>query len=213
IGDDGSFARGWAPRTKEGVPQRLVVPEELRPLLRWYWARRDKPREGLIFPALRAATPATVTRTDVTTSQRRLGQAGESPRQANHAKALRRDLQRAFGIEVYETEPDTGRMRWRVARPMTERERALFVEGQFTQPVDFHSWRRAYCQALEEAAPDKATLGLRAKLADHDDTATHELYLRRFVKGLEAPAGAMPQLSRVAQQTGIFGQALAENQR
>jgi hypothetical protein len=37
------------------------------------------------------------------------------------------------------------------ARELTARERMLFEETATTLPVDFHSWRRAYCQALADA--------------------------------------------------------------
>src|SRR5690606_29469918 len=78
----------------------------------------------------------------------------------SHADAFRRDLRRAFGIE--EQVPSdrerpgrgpSGALVWRPVegRELTARERELFEETDYTLPVDFHSWRRAFNQALAEA--------------------------------------------------------------
>ena len=79
----GAFTWGWAPRRKTKRPQLLQVPEMLRPILRDWWERHGRPSEGLIFPA------------------RRGDRAGEEKRKVSHARAFRRDLRRAFGLEIW----------------------------------------------------------------------------------------------------------------
>jgi hypothetical protein len=75
---------------------------------------------------------------------------------------------------------------------MTERERELLEETEFTRPVDFHSWRRHFVQAL-------ADMGMNAqqaqKLAGHADLSAHERYLRSSARTLEIPTEALPDLS------------------
>jgi integrase len=193
---DGTFLRGWAPRTKRGVPQRIAVPERLRPLLRWWWQRAGEATTGLLFPALRGE------------------RLGESRKQPSHAMAFRRDLMRAFGIEAWDGS------KWQRVRELTERERALFLEGRYTEPVDFHSWRRAYVQAVEEAGTSGIGASVlstseRGALSGHAEETTRQMYLRRYGKALTAPEGAMPLLGTGdgGPATGIFGQALAKNQR
>src|SRR6185436_11576267 len=84
---------------------------------------------GLVFPA------------------RRGERAGETKIKVSHAAAFRRDLMRAFGLETW----DAKTRKFKKAREMTARERELFTETADTLPVDFHSWRRAYSQALADA--------------------------------------------------------------
>src|SRR5690606_39190353 len=126
-------------RAKGGRTQRLAVPAMLRPILRDWWEHYGRPREGLVFPARRGA------------------RVGEVKRQVSHAEALRRDLRRVFGLEVLtaETRPRSGKRGpvtcyvWKPSgRDMTPRERELLEETEWTLPVDFHSWRRAFNQAL-----------------------------------------------------------------
>jgi hypothetical protein len=117
-----------------------MVPEMLRPILRDWWERHGRPTEGPIFPV-------------------RLGsRAGEYRGAQSHAEAFRRDLRRAFGVDCMretETVRRNGRrltkIEWIQARALTARERVLFEETATTLPVDLHSWRRAYCQALADA--------------------------------------------------------------
>lgn len=164
---DGEFRRGWAPRTKGNQPQRLTVPEVLRPVLRAWWEHQGKPIRGLLFPCLRGERQ------------------GAQRTKSSHAHAFRKDLRRAFGIEAWDAESG----RWRVVRDLTEREREIFVPGKYTEPVDFHSWRRAFAQALAEAAVP-AQLG--AALSGHNDLATHALYLKNSRKARAMPAGSVP---------------------
>ncbi len=117
----------------------------------------------------------------------------------SHAEAFRRDLARAFGLEEWklvESKRSNGRKlaRWRwVAskREMTPRERTLLAETEYTLPVDLHSWRRAFNQALADA-------GVNAQqaqaLAGHASLAAHERYLRNQEKMRTLPEGALPNL-------------------
>lgn len=187
---DGRFEWGTAPRrkgrrlAKGGKPQRLLVPEPLRPILADWWERAGRPTEGLIFPKRRPDLE-------------------ETPREAarkrsSHAEAFRTDLRRAFGIDALvevESRRSNGRKLtkrvWRTVREMTPRERELFEETEFTLPVDFHSWRRAFNQALADA-------GVNAQqaqaLAGHSSLEAHERYLRNSQRMREIPAAALPKL-------------------
>jgi len=183
----GGFEAGIAPRrkgsrlAKGGRPQRLVVPEMLRPILRDWWERHGRPMDGLIFPVRRGPT------------------VGQQKNSTRHADAFRRDLMRAFGIE--EKQPSThhrgtrgplGLDVWMKVREFTSRERELFEETEFTKPVDFHSWRRAYNQALAEA-------GVNAQqaqaLAGHASLEAHARYLANTSTAREIPINALPNLS------------------
>jgi integrase len=95
----GSFAKGWAPRKKTARPQPLEVPSVLPPILKDWWARHGRPAEGLIFPARRGEG------------------AGEERKAGSMARALRRDLQRAFGIVVQLPAPWSGRTIAQTAAP------------------------------------------------------------------------------------------------
>lgn len=83
--EGGRFSHGWAPRKKTARPQALEVPEVLKPILRDYWERAGRPTTGFIFPV------------------RRGKRAGEERKAGSIARALRRDLVRAFALEVPET--------------------------------------------------------------------------------------------------------------
>lgn len=183
----GGFETGIAPRrkgaglAKGGRPQRLAVPEMLRAILRDWWERNGQPRSGLVFPTRRGRQP------------------GEARKHSTHAAAFRRDLRRAFGIDALEEvqivrrdgRPST-RLVWKEARALSERERELLEETEWTRPVDFHSWRRAFNQALADA-------GVNAQqaqaLAGHSSMAAHERYLRNSGKLRELPEAALPRLT------------------
>lgn len=176
----GRFAWGWAPRRKTRRPQLLEVPDMLRPMLRDWWERAGRPSAGLVFPA------------------RRGKRAGESKIGVSHARAFRRDLRRAFGVEVpefHEKGRSNGRrlttMQWTQARPLTQRERELFEETEYTLPVDFHSWRRAYTQALADADVNAQQA---SALAGHASLAAHARYLANSGKPRSIPAAALPSL-------------------
>jgi hypothetical protein len=171
---------------KGGKPQRLHVPDVLRPILRDWWTRAGSPAAGLVFPKRRPGIDE---------------EAGEAGRKhSSHADAFRRDLARAFGLELrreIETKRSNGRKlkswRWVPAeREMTARERTLLTETEYTLPVDFHSWRRAFNQALADA-------GVNAQqaqaLAGHSSLAAHERYLRNTQEARTIPLAALPRVT------------------
>jgi integrase len=170
---------------KTGKTRRLHVPEMLRPILADWWTRRGEPKTGLLFP----------TRRGDRAGQQRIG--------ITHAKAFRRDLRRAFGLEVPERvrimrshgKPDT-RIRWKPGRQPTERERTLLEGDANTLPVDFHSWRRAFSQALAEAGLNEQQA---MALAGHESEEAHRRYLRARDRLRELPIAALPRLGVLAQ--------------
>jgi integrase len=163
----GAFEWGWAPRRKTKRPQLLEVPELLRGILRDWWERHGRPTTGPVFPARRGA------------------RAGERKGKVSHALAFRRDLQRAFGVEEW----DTSSGQFRVTRELTLRERELFEETPYTLPVDFHSWRRAFTQALGDADVNAQQA---TALAGHASLAAHARYLASSGKLRRVPAAALP---------------------
>ncbi len=176
----GKFERGWAPRVKTLRPQLLEVPEMLRPILRDWWERHGRPTDGPVFPV------------------RKGKRAGEPRKRASVAEALRRDLRRAFGIEVSErTEVvrangrKTYPLTWVEARPLTPRERELFEETEFTKPVEFHSFRRGFKQALADAGVDWQQA---SALSGASDPKAHQRYLQNTAKMRSVPTAALPAL-------------------
>jgi integrase len=175
----GAFTKGWAPRKKSARPQLLAVPEILRPVLRDWWELAERPTTGFLFPKRRGAGAGT-----------------DERKPTSIARNLRRDLARAFGIDVAEPSgrtrsngrPDP-RLAWRTARPMTERERELLEETEFTRPVDFHSFRRQFKQALADAGVDvQQAMGLSGAT----DLSAHKRYLTNTSKAREIPVNALP---------------------
>jgi len=172
-----SFAEAWVPRTKGAAPQRMEVPEGLAPVVYRWWVHQGRPRKGPVFPLLRGESAGGLRET-----------------QDSHAHAMRQDLRRALGIERWD--PDAGRGqrgpvgRWVPGRPMTGKERELFEETKYTLPVDFHSWRRAWSQALGKAGVNVQT---SAALTGHaSDLRAHGRYLQNPTEALAVPAGAVP---------------------
>lgn len=181
------FAEVWVPRTKGQAPQLMVTPEGVRPMLRLWWEWSGRPRSGPVFPLLRGE---------------RVGAARDEV-QDSHADAFRRDLKRALGLEVWD--PDAGRGqagpigRWVPGRAPTPKEKALFEPGRYTLPVDFHSWRRAWAQALERAGVNVQT---SAALTGHaSDLRAHGRYLQSQTEAREVPAGAVPDIGRALAKT------------
>ena len=134
------FLVGQAPSEKTGTVRRIEIPAMLRPFLRDWWERAGKPREGLLFAI------------------RRGERAGEARQHSSHAQAFRRDLRRCFGIEApkrVERVRKNGRpgvwLKWKQVREPTDRERALLEGTERSRAVDFHSWRRGFVQAAENA--------------------------------------------------------------
>jgi len=185
--EDGAFTVGWVPREKTERPQAIEVPEMLRPILRRWWVEQKKPTDGPVFPVRRGA------------------RAGESRQGGSQARALRRDLVRAFGIHKAEAvtyERSNGRAailwKWTEARPMTPRERDLLTETKFTRPVDFHSFRRRFKQALAENNVD---LQESMRLSGASSAEAHQRYLKNTAKVAIIPAGALPSFSMVDAET------------
>ncbi len=174
--DAPNFKIGTAPRSKTAKPQRIAIPERLRPmLLQWWQEARDekgqKPTTGLVFPCLRG--------TD----------AGVGAKQGvSHAGAMRRDLARMFGLETWN--PAKRRFE-ETNREMTERERELLTETDTTRPVDFHSHRRGFVQGLADA---HVTAQEAQRFAGHADLGAHERYLRSSRGILTIPDAALPKL-------------------
>jgi integrase len=166
------FSFGWVPRNKTERPQRMHIDPALRPYLAAWHQRMGSPREGLVFPRLIGAGAG------------ELGKPGSS-----YAEELRRDLKRAMGLEAY----TDGRWVEAVAEAdYTPRQRELFTETEYTRPVDFHSWRRAFNQALADAGMNAQQA---AALAGHSSLEAHQKYLRNTAKAATLPQSAVPKLA------------------
>lgn len=180
------FAEVWVPRTKGQAPQLLETPEGVRPMLLLWWEWSGKPRTGPVFPLLRGENAG-----------------GAREVQDSHAEALRKDLKRALGIERWDAEVGKGQRgpqgRWVPGRPATAKEKALFEEGKYTLPVDFHSWRRAWSQALKKAGANVQT---SAALTGHaSDLRAHGRYLANPTEAQQVPAGVTPNIGRLLAET------------
>lgn len=176
----GGFEWGYAPRKKTKRPQLLEVPAMLRPILRDWWERAGRPAEGLVFPVRRPGRGG--------------DRVGQQRRSASHAHAFRRDLQAAFRAahaRRLEGAPAPAIERGGGQRPPSARWRELFDETAYTLPVDFHSWRRAFAQALADA--DVNAQQAQA-LTGHASLAAHARYLRNAGKMRRLPAAALPSL-------------------
>lgn len=183
-----SFEEVWVPRTKGQAPQLLETPEGVRPMLRRWWEQSGRPRKGPVFPLLRGE---------------RAGEARDEV-QDSHAYALRQDLRRALGLDVWD--PRGGKRlsgAWVTGREPTAKERALFEEGRYTLPLDFHSWRRAWSQALKKVGANVQT---SAALTGHaSDLRAHGRYLSNPTEAMAVPAGVVPQLLRGNPGQGVSG--------
>lgn len=84
---------------------------------------------------------------------------------------------------------------------MTPREVELFTETTYTKPVDFHSFRRAFKQALADAGVELQTA---MALSGATDAKAHQRYLANTAKMRELPAGALPILA-IADGKKIWG--------
>jgi hypothetical protein len=135
-----------------------------------WWFRNKTPAEGLLFPKRRGE-----------------GVGVDGRKRSSHARSFRRDLARVFGIEVWNTE--TEGFEPAKDRPLTARETVLLTETDYTKPVDFHSWRRAFNQALADAGVNSQT---SMALAGHSSLKAHERYLRNSDTLRIVPAAALP---------------------
>lgn len=162
--EDGRFGSGWAPRAKTESPQLLEVPQVLRPVLRRWWEMQGCPAAGPVFPV------------------RRGKRAGEAKGKMTYALAFRRDLQAAF------TQALERRVKG-VPKPGSKRWRELFERTPHTLPVDFHSWRRAYCQALKDA---DVNVQQAIALSGHKSIEVHLRYTADPNKAAAVPPKALP---------------------
>jgi len=178
--ESGAFEWGFAARQKTKRPQRLAIPGMLRPILRDWWERHGRPTEGPVFPL------------------RRGDHAGAKRGKTSHAFSFRRDLRRAFGIDapvpvvkVRKNGRPLTRYEWTESRPLNARERLLLEGGEYVEPVDFHSWRRAYAQALADANVNEQQA---QALAGHSTGEAHRRYLQNSDKMRTMPEAALPGL-------------------
>jgi hypothetical protein len=81
---------------------------------------------------------------------------------------------------------------------MTPGERELFRATKFTKPVDFHSFRRAFKQALADSGMD---VQASMVLSGATDMAAHARYLLNTAKVQRVPEAALPSFSIVAAET------------
>ncbi len=174
------FTEARIRNVKTGKPRRLAVPAMLRPILADWWRLAEEPTEGPVFPA------------------RKGERAGKHRLRSTHAKAFRRDLRRAFGLEGPERVELTRkngrrdeRIQWKEERDPTPREKVLLDGDEHTLPVDFHSWRRAFSQALADAGVnEQQAMGLTG----HESEEAHRRYLRNAERLRELPLAALPRL-------------------
>jgi hypothetical protein len=135
---------------------------------------------------------------------------GKPKIKVSHAEAFRRDLGRAFGLETWHWNPPnakgeqkTGEYRETEGRVMTPRERELLEPSDYTLPVDFHSWRRAYSQALADADVNAQQA---SALAGHSSLGAHQARVIPLaaLPRLEIKAASLPNALEPANETGVI---------
>lgn len=157
--------------TEEDV---YVVPEIARPFLRAWWEAAGKPTKGPVFPT------------------RRGKRAGEAKGKVSHAWALRRDLRRVFGLDVWDAKK--GGYVTPAGREMTQREEEILEGTTRNRPVDFHSFRRAFATGLRHAKVDARDA---MRLTHHTSYETHQRYVRDDGPIAAPPMAALPTLGPV----------------
>lgn len=184
------FGVGVVPREKGEAPQRMEIPDVLRPYLVERWEASGKDPAGYVFPVMR----------DRTGGRR----AGERRGKHSHALEIRRDLRRAFGIDALvrsDVKRRNGRPlhqpRWELVRPMTAREKLLFSSTDLGLQLDFHSTRRAFVQATADAG---LNLQQSMKLSGHLTTEAHMVYNERAERPMAIPKAVLPKLGRQAKR-------------
>jgi len=171
------FASCTIPRSKTGKPQAIEIPAVVAERLCAWWESSGRPRTGPVFPV------------------RRGERAGDfrPTRGVSFAERLRRDLLRA-GVKRHACTrlEDAPPVRLGEACCSAMAHDPLFAELPTSRPVDFHSFRRAFCSALAEAG---VNVQQAMRLASHSDPKVHA----RYVMGTEAmrriPPAALPPLS------------------
>jgi len=167
---DDEFVAGWLVRSKKAAVQKLAVPPLLQPILKMWWTKAGKPEKGYLFPQVKGED------------------AGKERNKTSLAQALRRDLARAFGLEVWVV--DKQRFELDPTATWSRRQIELLQGTDRYLPVDFHSWRRAYCQAVAGSGLDSTA---SKKLSSHDTEAAYNRYLRSSGTALQLPDGALPK--------------------
>lgn len=160
------FAFASVASVKTGTDRKLAVPESLRAALVATWEAAGKPASGALF-----------TRDD-----------GEAFKKQSHARALRADLRKAFGIDELKA---TGRggPAWREERKPTAREAQLLDGDARTLPVDFHSARRAHSQALARSGMNEQQA---MAITGHESESAHRRYLQLQQQTVDLPSAAVP---------------------
>jgi len=166
---DGEFVTCRLRRSKKkGPPQRLEIPTMLRPVLAHWWELAGKPETGFVFGKVKGAI-------------------GEQRSKTSLADAFRRDLARAFDLEKYDPKeknyvPDP-EVKW------TRRQIELLKGTDEFLPVDFHSWRRSFCKAVDATDISESE---KDDLSNHAPGGVRKLYLRNGGKALVFPEAALP---------------------
>jgi len=93
------------------------------------------------------------------------------------------------------------RYEWSEARALTPREHEIFEESAYTLPVDFHSWRRAFSQALADA---DVNIQQATALAGHASLAAHGRYLANSGRTRTLPEAALPKIQISLTPAGGF---------
>lgn len=168
----------------ELVEDEYEVPLVARPFLRAWWEAKGRPTKGPVFP------------------NRRGKEVGKPKGKVSHAWALRRDIRRAFGVDVAvekKIKRSNGRVLtswiWKPARELTAREVELFEGTARNRPLDFHSFRRAFATGLRRAKVDARDA---MRLAAHTSFETHQRYVQDDGPIAAPPDAALPKLPAVS---------------
>jgi integrase len=176
--DTVDFAACIIPRAKKGIPQRLEIPEVLRPILRHWWAAHGSPTAARpVFPITRG---------------NRVGEARKA-RGVSFAEPLRRELLRA-GVVRHECSGSCFCAEEPEPCPNFASD-PLYDETETTLPVDFHSFRRAFNTALAEAG---VNVQQAMHLAGHSDPKVHAMYIMGTKRMQQIPAAALPMLPTIS---------------
>jgi len=176
------FAEAFIPRSKTGAPDRLEVPEAVRPFLRLRWEQYGCPEAGPVFPV-------------------EIGRRAGEPRKQraqSFAKRLRRNLFKAGIVRAKPvlapyvapgTRTDLGFKSKQAMRLVPNPADPLYHETATTLPVDFHSFRRAFSTALAEAG---VNVQQAMRLAHHTDAKVHMRYVGQTAAMRRIPDAAIP---------------------
>ena len=167
------FPTCWALREKTKARQLFVMPHPLRRLVRAWWLIQDKPTTGVVF------------------GNRRGERLGERKVRASHARALRRDLDRAFKLAHRQARARGETHDPRAPLPKSSRWVELFVGNERSLPVDFHSTRRAFAGALDMTSQEDTAEAV--DLTGHSGLDVHRRYIRHLaLNAREIPAEVLP---------------------